>query len=65
MSGFSGESLALFRKLLSDVTLNVGAPDFEEWAQAVITAKRELAEAERDALPTLDLDDLQAVATDS
>ncbi len=41
----SPATLALFKQLLDNVTLNVGAPDFEEAAQQVLTARRELAEA--------------------
>ncbi len=41
----SPETLALFKQLLDNVTLNVGAPDFEEAAQQVLAARRELAEA--------------------
>lgn len=38
-------TLALFARLLDNVTLNVGAPDFEDAAVQVLTAKKELAAA--------------------
>lgn len=40
----SRESLELFDHLLRQQNLNVGAEDFEETAERVLTAKRELAE---------------------
>lgn len=45
---FSPSTLDLFAKLLADLTLNVGAPDFEEWVETVVTAKRELTAAQNE-----------------
>ncbi len=42
---FSPEVIQLFAHLLSQVTLNVGADDFEELAVTVAKAKREIAAA--------------------
>lgn len=42
---FSPEVLAFFARLLSQVTLNVGADDFEETAATAATAKREVQAA--------------------
>ena len=51
---FSPDVLALFDGLLRQVTLNVGADDFEEMAVTVTKAKRELAAAFADPASTDD-----------
>lgn len=48
---FSPDVLDLFHTLLSQVTLNVSADDFEEMAVTVAKAKRELAAALAEAAP--------------
>lgn len=42
---FSRESLELFDTLLNQVTISVGASDFEDVVPQVLKARRELADA--------------------
>lgn len=41
----SPETLRFLKLILDNVTLNVGAPDFDEMAATTLQAKRELDEA--------------------
>lgn len=54
MTNFSPDVLDLFSELLGMVTLNVGADDFDEKAETVLKARRELRDATGDKPPAAD-----------
>jgi hypothetical protein len=46
MVEISAETAAFLTRVLDGITLSVGAPDFEETATAVLTARRELRKSD-------------------